>query len=187
MATNPGDAVHLDARHERGLRELYEAHVDAIYRLVVYLGCPASEVEDMTQRVFVVACRHLDQGIEVAHPRAWLRGIAVRLHSEHRRFYRVRAAKHWLLKGQAAERIETAIDPESALRAQQARELVNEVLSKMSDKLRQVLVLRDIEGSSLQETADFLGISANTVRSRTRLAREQFQKIWTKKHGEQMP
>jgi len=48
----------------------------------------------------------------------------------------------------------------------------------MSNKLRDALVLLDIEGVPPHEAAQLLGVPRNTVRSRHILAREEFKRLW---------
>ena len=55
-------------------------------------------------------------------------------------------------------------------RAQQ-REIVRKGLSRLGEKERAALVLRDVEGLSTREVADILGSSENTVRSQISTAR----------------
>jgi RNA polymerase sigma factor (sigma-70 family) len=69
--------------------------------------------------------------------------------------------------------------PESNTESEQARARVAEVLGRMSAKLRDVLVLVNLEGLGLHEAAEALGVSVNTVRSRRRLAQEDFRRRWT--------
>ncbi len=53
----------------------------------------------------------------------------------------------------------------------EAREYLEEAIQMLSDTLRAVFVLRDIEGLSTAETADVLGISEAAVKSRLHRAR----------------
>jgi DNA-directed RNA polymerase specialized sigma24 family protein len=48
----------------------------------------------------------------------------------------------------------------------------------MSIKLRDTLILLDVEGMPPSEAARALGVPRNTMRSRHRLARDEFKRLW---------
>lgn len=75
-------------------------------------------------------------------------------------------------------------DPEGvAVRSEQAR-MLRSAISELSDKLRTVLVLYDVEGLSQEEVAEVLKIPVGTVKSRVSRARAELKKIINKKTGE---
>lgn len=168
---------------ERAWRTLFEEQFDAVYRLAWRLGTPPAEVEDVVQRVFVVAHRRIQEVDDVQNVGAWLRGIAVRVVADDRKWRRVRRIKDWVLRTSSEIRAETAPTPEATAAARQAQARVVAVLDRMSAKLRDVLVLAELEGLGPQEIAETLGVPLNTARSRKRLAREQFETIWNELHG----
>jgi RNA polymerase sigma-70 factor, ECF subfamily len=176
------DLRSLDLSDREGAwRELYAQHFDSIYRLVCRFGVPMTDVEDITQSVFVRAHKRVQEVADVRDVGAWLRGIAVRAVAEHLRWRRVRRVKQWLVRESIEQ--QASRTPEADAQRAQAEQLVGEVLAEMSTKLRNVLVLLEIEECSLAEAACILGIPQNTVRSRRRLAREQFQRLWTARTG----
>ncbi|MCC6747879.1 MAG: RNA polymerase sigma factor [Deltaproteobacteria bacterium] len=164
----------------RTWRELYDAHFAYVYRLSYSLGVNAADAEDLAQRVFLVVHDKLRKDPEqvVTHPKAWLRAITVRVVADHRRWKVVRRVKQWLVPAAAQATSENPSTPEERSSAAQAQKQVQAVLARMSPKLREVLVLLEIEELELSEVAELLGIPVNTVRSRKRLAREQFHALW---------
>jgi RNA polymerase sigma-70 factor (ECF subfamily) len=68
--------------------------------------------------------------------------------------------------------------PDASVKNADLQAQVNWVLSGMSPKLREVLVLVEMEEMRPQDVAEILGIPSNTVRSRRRLAHEEFQRRW---------
>jgi RNA polymerase sigma-70 factor (ECF subfamily) len=158
-------------------RALYDEQFAQVYRLICRFGVPFADVEDVAQRVFVVAYRRAQEIEDVRNAGAWLRAITVRVVAEHRRWLRVRRVKQWLLRASAELERAPQPTPERDAAARQAQRTVAAVLEQMSPKLRDVLVLLELEQLELREAADALGIPVNTVRSRRRLARERFQRI----------
>ena len=171
------------ADRERAWRTLYDLHYERVYRLVCRLGIEPGEVEDIVQRAFMVAFRRLGEVDDVRDPIAWLRGIVVRVVAQHRRWRRVREAKRWLLGELPAAGPPPVITPERNVAAAEELEKVRTVLGCMSTKLRDVLVLCDIEDCSHREAAELLAVPVNTVRSRRQRARAEFLSRWRRKYG----
>jgi RNA polymerase sigma-70 factor (ECF subfamily) len=183
--TLPRSEADADAlvRRDQLWSELYDAHFDAVYRLIRRLGVDAGEAEDVTQRVYLRAHGLLLSSDEIIHPLAWLRAIAVRVVAEHHRFFRLRRLKAWLLEASLrAEARDPRTPVEEIALAEQQRQ-VAEILAEMSAKLREVLVLADLEGCPQSEVAAVLHIPVNTVRSRRNLARKDFEKRWMRRFG----
>jgi RNA polymerase sigma-70 factor (ECF subfamily) len=57
------------------LSALVDRHQGAIWRYLRALGARRDEAEDLTQETFLAATRH-GPGVDAAHERVWLRGIA---------------------------------------------------------------------------------------------------------------
>lgn len=160
---------------------LYDRHFDDVYRLVRRAGVGVADAEDVAQKVFLRVHALLAHTPEVVHPLAWLRAITVRVVSEHHRFWRLRRVKQWVIEGAAS--LARAATPDEQYATHQAQDQVAEVLLRMSPKLRDVLVLTELEDLAPSEVATILGVPVNTVRSRRNLARAQFGALWQRQHG----
>jgi len=66
--------------------------------------------------------------------------------------------------------------PSEALERQEIRELMHKAVAELPDSFRQVVVLRDMEELSVNETAEALGISISLVKVRLHRARLLLQK-----------
>jgi RNA polymerase sigma-70 factor, ECF subfamily len=165
------------AERNRAWRQLYDEQFDGVYRFVCRCGVSDADAEDVTQRVFVIVHRRVDDLVAIENVGGWVRGVALRVVAEHHRWRRVRRLKAWFVNEAATPEAPDA-GPENATESEEARERVAEVLSRMSAKLRDVLVLVDLEGLGLNEAAETLGVPVNTVRSRRRLAQEDFRRRW---------
>lgn len=166
-------------------RQFYLAHFDEVMGLIIRFGIVQQDAEDLAQRVFLVALRHLGQdGIQ--QPKAWLRAVAIRIVHEHFRWWKVRRAGAWLLEQSWAGRTKDDQSPERDALATETLQRVRRVLYQMSQKLRDALVLLDIEGISSREAAQLLGVPHNTLRSRHILAREEFKQLWQRAEAQRM-
>ncbi len=159
-------------------RQLYTKHFDEVMTFVLRFGLNHYDAEDLTQRVFMVALRHCAEQGPLVEARHWLRAVALRLIHQHFRWWRVRYAAKWLITQTWAGVDENDISPERETSASESLREVREILGRMSTKLRDTLVLLDIDGTPPREAAELLGIPRNTIRSRHRLARSQFKRLW---------
>ncbi|HEY5944708.1 MAG TPA: sigma-70 family RNA polymerase sigma factor [Kofleriaceae bacterium] len=162
---------------------LYERHFDDVYRLIRRGGVSDSDADDVAQRVFLRVHDLLASGLsEVVNPLGWLRAITIRVVSEHHRFWRLRRVKQWVVE-LTASLVPRVATPEQSLAATREQARVAQILTLMTPKLRDVLVLSDLEDLALNEVAMILDVPKNTVRSRRKLARDQFARLWSKRHG----
>jgi RNA polymerase sigma-70 factor (ECF subfamily) len=96
----------------------------------------------------------------------------------------VRRLKSWLVQATFGEDANPPpMTPEGGVASQEEQGRVRSILAEMSPKLREVLVLTEMEECQPAEVAEVLGIPVNTVRSRKRLAKEEFQRLWGERYG----
>jgi RNA polymerase sigma-70 factor (ECF subfamily) len=175
------------SERNRAWRALYDANFSNVYRLICRNGVMPAEAEDLCQKVFCIAHRKLPDTRQLHNLSGWLYGIALRVVSEHFRWHRVRRAKAWLLPDAPGTAPNEFASPEQLAGRDSLQVKINIILSGMSAKLRDVLVLLDVEDLRPQEAAEILGIPVNTVRSRRRLAQEEFRRRWQQVVGEEVP
>jgi RNA polymerase sigma-70 factor (ECF subfamily) len=178
----PAHHTKVDAR-ARTFRALYEEHVDFVWRNLRRLGVHASEVEDRTQEVFVVAHRRFDEFEDRGHgPRAWLFQIALRVASDARRHRR----RHPEDPDGGDATAKASVDPPQAdaIARREAISQLDAALDVIDVGRRAVLVLHEIEEMTAPEIAQVLTIPLNTVYSRLRVARVELEEALTRQGGE---
>jgi RNA polymerase sigma-70 factor (ECF subfamily) len=136
------------------------------------LGVPAGAVDDAAQQVFLIALRKMDR-ITPGSERAFLLGTAVGVAANARRG--ASRAKEIADADALAAGIDPHLDPEEAAIVAERRAIVERILDGMTDDLRVIFVLFELEGMTSIEIAELLGIPVGTVSSRLRRAREHFQ------------
>ncbi|MHB8417680.1 MAG: RNA polymerase sigma factor [Myxococcales bacterium] len=160
-------------------RQLYESHADFVRRLLIRLGSPAADADDLVQETFVVAFRKwpaFDADRFVAREagasaeRSWLYAIAVRVAAAARRRSRVR---RFLGFDEAPEPVDPAT-PGSLFERAEARRQVHRLLEGMGEKKRTVFLLFEVEGLSGDEIARVVGCPVKTVWTRLFHARREF-------------
>jgi len=67
------------------------------------------------------------------------------------------------------------VGPEAAAAHVRLRGLLEEAIAKLPEQFRTVFVLRDVEGLSVEDTAQVLGVLAGTVKTRLLRARRKLQ------------
>ena len=153
--------------------EILTRHRDAVYRIIAASTGDPEEALDLVQETFISAHRALRRYDPARPMRAWLTTIALNKCRDWGRRRAVRRLVTFALPlDDAAERVVEdrpghdveAEDREALARAQRA-------IAALPASLREVLVLRTIEGMSQAETAAALAVSEKAVETRLRRAR----------------
>ena len=165
------DALQFDA--------FYQTHVETVARWAGRLGGPGVDVEDITQEVFLVVDRRLREFRHDSRPSTWLFSITAKIVANDRRRRRFR--RWWLrLTPQAGEDVAAATDtPLEQLEKKERRRQFYEALDALSERQRRVLVLFELEGSSIAEVAELTGLRPGNVRVLLHRARAAFLKRMT--------
>jgi RNA polymerase sigma-70 factor (ECF subfamily) len=147
-----GDSVafeQLVVRHERRILTL-------AWRLLGNLD----DAKDATQEVFLRAFKYLHRYDPGRPLEGWLVRIAVNVCRDLGRDHRRREALP--LKLDVPKRV---TNPHSDLALDETKHLLNRAMQDLSEKERNALILRDIEGFSTTEVASLLGLSQAAVRA----------------------
>ncbi len=171
-------------RHASSLsvRELLDAHGDFVWRVFRRMGFQEAAADDALQQVFLVAFQRLHV-IEAGRERAFLyttaKNIAARL-----RYGEGRSRETLYDEGALEESAEPIVDTslDDILEQRRARAILDEALGAMPERLRDVLVLIEIEEMTTSEAAECLGIPSGTVASRLRRARSLFDRVCERIH-----
>jgi RNA polymerase sigma-70 factor (ECF subfamily) len=149
---------------------LYDQYFDFVWRSLRRLGVPVSALDDAVQEVFLVVHRRLPEFEGRSALKTWMFGIALNV------------AQHVMrsLARRASERPpDTLAAPvstpqEDVLRAEAVR-LLYRVLDELDPDKRSVFVMAELEYMTAPEIAEVTSLPLNTVYSRLRLARRDFE------------
>jgi RNA polymerase sigma-70 factor, ECF subfamily len=155
-------------------QELYGAYFSFIWRTLWRLGVPSASVADAAQDVFVVIHRRLEdlQSSEVA--KSWVYGIVVRVAQDYRRALRRRDLSNGGEPDKLAD--PRSVDAHAHLELTEAVTTLALLLETLVDERREVLVLVELEQLTVPEIAQLLGVNLNTVYTRLRAARMDFDR-----------
>lgn len=141
---------------------LYRANVQQVFRYIAYRVGDTQTADDLTSEVFMRALEGIAAYTDQDKPfLAWLYRIA---HARVVDFYRRsgrRPSDHDL------DTVPTAVtqDMDRSVIQQQAARALREAIASLTGDQQQVIILRFIEGNSIEATAQFLGKAPNAVKA----------------------
>ncbi len=173
-ATNPRDSQIEIAEETVTFDQFYRAHLSFVHRNARrLLGPRAGDADDLTQEVFVVAMRRLEDFEGRSTIRSWLFGILRRVVMDHQK------TRKQALRGDPNEDIEELFNsqdrPDKMAEKTQASDLLADLLDKLDEQKREVFVMAELEQMSAPEIAEAVGAPVTTVYARLRDARKAFQ------------
>jgi len=132
--------------------------------------------EDITQEAYMKGFSKLDTLKNHDQFYAWLKRIALNLALNHfERAKRVMDVENEEDDTSFFERIPDGESPEELLVKDELKRYVRRYVDSLPDKLRVVIVLREIEDMSYEEIAEMMNIPIGTVRSRLFNARQMIK------------
>jgi RNA polymerase sigma-70 factor (ECF subfamily) len=177
---SPSDAELI----ERCLRKdnaAWEMVVDRFRRKVFHVAYKFTgkhdEAEDLTQEIFLKVFRSLDKFHRDADFGTWLSSVARNYCID--RYRASRREREVLVEDALAYDLAPASfgNPYRALEDQDRRSLVRRGLEQLPGKLREAVILRDLQGLSYQEMALRLALPEGTVKSRINRGREELARL----------
>lgn len=158
--------------------QLVEKYEQRVYNLARKMMRDQQDAEDVLQETFNNVYRHLSDFHRDSSFSTWLYRIATNAS-----LMKLRGRKEVTVSldepvesndGESAmprEIVDWGMTPEQALLSSEIRKQMDAAVAALPESLRTVFILRDIEGLSVQETADVLDISVPNVKTRLHRAR----------------
>lgn len=163
--------------------EVYEMFFDFVWRNLRRFGVAEADLEDALQEVFVVVHRKLPGFEGRSRVEIWLFGIVRRIASDYRRA-KQRRGPHDALPAELAHR---APDPHDQAARAEGVQMLDRLLQQLDEDERAVFVLAELEEMTAPEIAEVLAVKLNTVYSRLRLARRDFELAVAREAGDEAP
>ncbi|MCJ7555139.1 MAG: sigma-70 family RNA polymerase sigma factor [Ignavibacteriaceae bacterium] len=156
---------------EEIFNELVRRHKEKVRNIVYLTLSDRDYVDDIAQDVFITVYRSLKNFRFESQFTTWLYRVTVNKCKDHLRRKNIR--KIILPFKDTQEDPGYEFSPESS----DTKEIIQQAIAKLPDKMRIPLVLKDIEGFSYQEIAETMQCEIGTVKSRIFRAREGLKKI----------
>jgi RNA polymerase sigma-70 factor, ECF subfamily len=165
------------ARDGTAFQIIMERHNRRLYRIARSILKNDSEAEDVVQEAYVKAYTHLSGFRGDASLATWLARIT--MHEALGRLRRQRPTvacdsfEPELPPAQIIQfpQIAVQVDPERTMAQRQILRLVEQAFDNLPEIFRIVFMARVIEGMSVEETAELLGLKPETVKTRLHRAR----------------
>jgi RNA polymerase sigma-70 factor (ECF subfamily) len=181
---DPDPRTHADilrgmaAEDPRAHAALYDALSPVVLRtLQKILRDPRADYDDLVQTTFERIVRKLlsDGAASVSHLPAWGAGVAAHVALDE---LRVRTRERKLFRQDDASRhavVQSAVAPslERQLEARRSLEWVQGALGRMNQDQAHTLLLHDVLGHDLAETAEITGVSVAAAQKRLSRARQE--------------
>jgi RNA polymerase sigma-70 factor (ECF subfamily) len=165
-------------RDADAFRTLMQRHNRRLYRIARSVLRNSTEAEDVVQEAYISAFTHLSSYRGESSLAAWLSRITIN-EALGRLRHRYPTVDITVLDQTRteAEIIQFPLmaqndDPEQTMAQRQILQLVEQATDDLPEVYRLVFVARVIEGMSVEETADLLGIKPETVKTRLHRARQ---------------
>lgn len=185
------EALRLGDRSE--FARLVETFSGSIYRLALKMLGNPQDAEDVLQNTFLKAL----QGFKTFEGRSsistWLYRIAV-----NEALMLIRKHKPQVLLSDMEVEDEDSNEftpveftdwcclPEEEFVSTESRRALDDAIQRLPETLRVVFLLRDIEGLSIQETCEALGLSDTAVKTRLLRARLRLRELLSAYYGERI-
>jgi RNA polymerase sigma-70 factor (ECF subfamily) len=152
-------------------REVYDRYFAFVWRSAANRGVRQAALDDVVQEVFIVVHRKLPEFQGRSSLRTWIASVVRWVVTDYTRKRGNQPAGDQLPEHTAS----SGAMPLEELERKAAVQLLDALLSKMSEEQREVFVLHELEHMSGIEIAEITGTNENTVWSRLRAARKIFQ------------
>ena len=173
---------------------LVSRYEQRVFNLAMRMLHNVHDAEDVTQQTFLNALEHLEEFRGDASFATWLYRIATNAALKNLRKKRGLPTVSLEESTELQEERDTIPHPEyladwrqspqELIQNNEVRALIQQALDELDEKHRLVFLLRDVEGLSVKETAQALGISEANVKVRLLRARLQLREKLTRTFGD---
>lgn len=150
----------------KNLERIFAVHYRTLYKTAAIILCNEQDAYDAVQETFIKYLECKKNFKDEEHEKAWLLRVTMNICKNMMRFRRLHPTVEY-------REIELFYNDDKDY------ELMN-VLFQMKQKMKEVLILRFIEGYSNGEIATILGISENAVKKRIERAKKEFKRKYEK-------
>jgi RNA polymerase sigma-70 factor (ECF subfamily) len=150
--------------------ELIERYGGRLYNLALHFAGSREEAEDLTQEIFLrlyQSLRHYRGDCPLV---SWALRLSRNLCIDHYRHSRQERLSR-RVSDEVLAHLPAGDDVQAAAQGREEVAAVHRALGEMTEDMAEVVLLRDLQGWSLEEVASYLEIPVGTVKSRLHRAR----------------
>jgi RNA polymerase sigma-70 factor (ECF subfamily) len=171
----------VQARDEMAFREIVERYQTKVFSIIYGILRNHNDAEDISQQVFAKVYFSIKNFDSRSSLLTWIYKITVNECYDYLRKKRVRKLVYEsdfsADDAQRMEASEPAVDQAAPVDKQLAqRDLVVKLLAKVSEEDRSLILLKEVEGHSVEELAAMTGLNENTIKVKLFRARQKLVK-----------
>jgi len=159
-------------------------HHQRVYNLAYRYNGRFDEAEDLTQEIFLKVYRTLHTyKPELGAFETWMMRVSRNCIIDHYRKLKTERRQTDSLEGEHDQVAETGnrfANPAEVLDQRELSERVHGALLRLSEDLREVVILRDLEGFAYEEIVEIVRVPIGTVKSRINRGRVEMAKMLRK-------
>ena len=163
-------------------RQRFEAlvrpHLDRLYRLAYRLTGNRDNAEDLVQDMVLKLYSRLSELEAIEQPAAWLSRILYRQFVDQ---YRKSRRSPVIEIEDEHELMETfdsgSLTPDETVNSEQSLKLLDGMLKQLNEGQREIVMLHDVEGYSLNEISEMTNVPVGTLKSRHNRARAKLREL----------
>lgn len=171
-------------RAAQELRNILSIRLPSFYRNAYRLLGNVADAEDAVQDALLAAYKHLDQFRGQSQMSTWLTAIVcncarMQLRSRRRQIHvsldePIGENQEYSISERLADR---GLNPEDKCRNTELNTYLMDLTTQLSPTLRKTFQLREMDGLSIRETANILGVPAGTVKAQLARARARLKQL----------
>ena len=184
IATEEREEIPNEGKAAQQLEQILAGGLTPLYRRAYRILGNTADAEDAVQDALLAAYTHLDQFRGQAKISTWLTTILLncarlQLRRRPRHIHvSIDESSEDLQPSSVSERLaDNRPNPEDQCRESELRERLTHFHRQLSPTLRRTFRLRDVEGLSIRETAQILGVPRGTVKAQSARARKRLKEL----------
>jgi len=160
--------------------QVYNDTFRFVWRIIKKQCIHDSSVDDLVQEVFIAVYKQLPQFECKSVVKTWVYGIIKNVMHNYRRVNRRKGSSRAINCDvvDPNDLISNNIDQFEIAKRLQAKLILNDIISKMDSDKAEVFVLHELEDMSIAEISELIKVNINTVYSRLRFSRKQFESLF---------
>jgi RNA polymerase sigma factor (sigma-70 family) len=161
---------------------LVRPHLKKLHQLAYRFTGNKSDAEDMVQDVLLKLYPRLQEMLEIEKPGLWLARVLYRHNIDYYRKQQRSPLQHADTdEDQLNELASSSHQPTEFVESEQTQMQLQDALNSLNDDQRDLVVLHDVEGYTLVEIQDILGVPLGTLKSRLNRSRAKLRDLLNKR------
>lgn len=134
--------------------------------------------EDLEQEVFIKVWKNQDKYTEKGSLKSWINTVAKNLSKDYLRSASKRHSQNTVSDDEIVNAIQdTKVTPELKLQSKIRQKRIIKAIDNLKPKLKEVILLCDIEGMTYEQAASTLNVPIGTIKSRIYNAKKELAEV----------